>query len=103
MPTNSTRRNLLKSLALLSAAAAVPARSYAAIVESALHTPVTARSEGEMDIHQIDTGCGNCTLVVAPDGTTLMIDAGASTILPETSSKPRPDTSRRPGEWQAHY
>lgn len=56
-----------------------------------------------MDIHHINTGCGNCTLVVGPDGTTLMIDAGASNTFPETSSKPRPNASRRPGEWQTRY
>jgi beta-lactamase superfamily II metal-dependent hydrolase len=56
-----------------------------------------------MDIHHIDTGRGNCTLIVAPDGTTIMIDAGASNSSAETSSKPRPDASRRPGEWIARY
>ncbi len=56
-----------------------------------------------MDIHHIDTGRGNCTLIVAPDGTTVMIDAGASNSSEETSSKARPDASRRPGEWIARY
>ena len=32
--------------------------------------------EGYMDIHTIATGRGDATLVVMPDGTTLMIDAG---------------------------
>ena len=32
--------------------------------------------EGYMDIHTIATGRGDATLVIMPDGTTLMIDAG---------------------------
>jgi hypothetical protein len=36
-----------------------------------------ARSEGELDIHTINTGKGECTLFVLPDGTTMLVDAGA--------------------------
>lgn len=61
------------------------------------------RQAGELDIHHIDTGRGNCTLVVGPDGTMIMIDAGASLSAPETSSPPRPDTTLRPGQWAARY
>jgi beta-lactamase superfamily II metal-dependent hydrolase len=56
-----------------------------------------------MDIHHIDTGRGNCTLIVAPDGTTIMIDAGASNAPIETSSEARPNSTMRPGQWQARY
>ncbi|MEP6494314.1 MAG: hypothetical protein ABJF01_16645 [bacterium] len=30
-----------------------------------------------MDIHQISTGRGNSALFIFPDGTTLLVDAGA--------------------------
>jgi glyoxylase-like metal-dependent hydrolase (beta-lactamase superfamily II) len=58
---------------------------------------------GTLDIHQISTGRGNSALVVFPDGTSLLVDAGAtgSGVAPET--EPHPDSSRTPGEWIARY
>lgn len=38
--------------------------------------PIARWVEGTLDIHQIATGQGNSALVVMPDGTTLLIDAG---------------------------
>jgi len=35
-------------------------------------------TRGTLDIHQISTGTGNAALVVFPDGTTLLVDAGPS-------------------------
>ena len=61
-------------------------------------------SEGELDIHHISTGRGNATLFVLPDGTSLLVDAGArpaSLGFPEAPS--RPSDARRPGEWIARY
>jgi hypothetical protein len=97
------RRSLLKSLACLSACATAPLHLRAAIQASTIGQPLDSRKPGEMDIHHIDTGCGNSTLIVASDGTTVLIDAGASNGPTETSSQPRPNASRRPGEWQARY
>ena len=55
-----------------------------------------------LDIHQIATGRGNAALVIMPDGTTVLVDAGAAGDgLPETD--PHPDASREPGEWIARY
>lgn len=65
--------------------------------------PLPPRAAGEMDIHHIDTGRGNSTLIVAPDGTLIMIDAGASLSAPSTSSAARPDASLRPGQWAGRY
>jgi len=61
---------------------------------------------GTLDIHHISTGRGNCTLTIAPDGTVLMIDAGAQ--MPTEQQLPYyvpayPDLSKRPGEWMARY
>ncbi|MGD0798045.1 MAG: MBL fold metallo-hydrolase [Acidobacteriaceae bacterium] len=97
------RRSLLKSLACLSAASALPGILRAAQPSGAVGVPLALRQTDEMDIHHIDTGCGNSTLIVAPDGTTILIDAGATSDSPETSSQPRPNASRRPGQWQARY
>ena len=60
-------------------------------------------SPGELDIHHIDTGRGNATFLIGPDGTTLLIDCGASDDGPAVSAPCRPDASRQPGEWVARY
>src|SRR5215813_2628572 len=58
-------------------------------------TPLPAWTPGTLDIHQIATGRGNAALFVFPDGTTLLVDAGAAGDgLPE--SDPHPDASRTP-------
>ena len=55
-------------------------------------------------MHHIDTGRGNATLLIFPDGTTMMIDAGAAgQATPGTLAPAHPDDSRSPGEWQARY
>jgi hypothetical protein len=57
-----------------------------------------------LDIHQIHTGRGNSALAIFPDGTTLLIDAGA---IPDRTGleigPARPNASRTTAEWIAHY
>lgn len=78
--------------------------------------PVAARAQtapvlppwqsGHLDLHHISTGRGNATFCILPDGTTLMIDAGAQrpTAAQRVYYVPAyPDESRRPGEWIARY
>lgn len=60
-------------------------------------------SPGELDIHQIDTGRGNASFLIGPDGMTRLIDCGASKDGPDSSAPCRPNASRRPGEWVARY
>jgi beta-lactamase superfamily II metal-dependent hydrolase len=62
--------------------------------------PIARWSPGAMDIHQISTGRGNAALVVMPDGTTLLVDAGASTA---PFADPHPDNTRTPAGWIAYY
>jgi len=38
-------------------------------------------TQGHLDIHQISTGRGNAALVILPDGTTLLVDAGDGSRL----------------------
>lgn len=64
---------------------------------------IPAWSPGTLEIHHIDTGRGNATFILGPDGTTILIDCGASTDDLETSAAPRPNASRAPGEWVARY
>jgi len=57
---------------------------------------------GTLEIHQISTGRGNSAFFIFPDGTTLLVDAGAAGDgLPETD--PHPNKSRSPGAWIARY
>jgi beta-lactamase superfamily II metal-dependent hydrolase len=69
-------------------------------------TPATLPpwTPGTVDIHHLSTGQGNSTFFVLPDGTTLLLDAGAASppgVRP--IAPPRPDASRRGGEWIARY
>ena len=65
--------------------------------------PLPVRQPGELDIHHIDTGLGNATLIVGPDGTAILIDAGASPVSDGLTAPARPDASLRPGQWIARY
>jgi beta-lactamase superfamily II metal-dependent hydrolase len=57
---------------------------------------------GTFDIHHIATGRGNATFFQFPDGTTLLVDAGAVTP-PLAWADPLPDGSRPPGAWVVDY
>lgn len=60
--------------------------------------------EGCLDIHHINTGKGDATFLILPDGTTMIIDAGEHFRPPgPRETPPRPDGSRSPGEWIARY
>ncbi len=72
--------------------------------------PLPAWKEGQLDIHFIQTGRGNSSFLVFPDGTTLLVDAGDLNVTEfEKSNYPLkvspavPDASRRPGEWISSY
>jgi beta-lactamase superfamily II metal-dependent hydrolase len=60
-------------------------------------------SSGTLDIHHINTGRGECVFCVLPDGTTLLIDAGATKRSKPRVTDQRPDSSRTPGEWISRY
>jgi beta-lactamase superfamily II metal-dependent hydrolase len=62
-----------------------------------------AWTPGILDIHQISTGRGNSALFIFPDGTTMLVDAGAQTSKNPRYVAPRPDDSRTPGEWIIRY
>jgi beta-lactamase superfamily II metal-dependent hydrolase len=59
---------------------------------------------GMLDIHHISTGPGNSVLAILPDGTSMMIDAGAVKASSGADvAAAMPDGSRRPGEWIGRY
>src|ERR1700735_731907 len=70
--------------------------------DGSVGSPLPAWAAGMLDIHQIATGRGNSALTIMPDGTTLLVDAGAAGDgIPETD--PHPDASRPPGAWIVRY
>jgi hypothetical protein len=66
--------------------------------------PLPPWSRGTLDIHQISTGRGNAAVLVFPDGTTMLVDAGAAgdgqTIA---DTDPRPNATRTAGGWIVRY
>ena len=73
--------------------------------DNAVGQPLTAWSEGELDIHTISTGRGECLFFILPDGTTMVVDAD------EFSRKPadydnvlqRPNAVTRPTQVYGDY
>lgn len=64
--------------------------------------PYRGWKSGELDIHHIYTGRGEANLYIFPDATTMLVDAGDHQAkVPMTD--PKPDLSRRGGEWVARY
>ncbi len=90
------RRLLLSAAALTTAAAATPDGDV-------VGQPLRPRRRGGLDIHHIATGKGDSTLIIGPDGSSLLIDAGASSTPPPASLDIRPNADRRAGEWIGRY
>ena len=65
--------------------------------------PLPPWSPGTLDIHHINTGRGDAAFFLFPDGTTMLVDAGATDRSNPRVPPPRPDGSRTPGEWIARY
>jgi beta-lactamase superfamily II metal-dependent hydrolase len=65
--------------------------------------PLPPWTPGILDIHQINTGRGNAALLIFPDGTSMLLDAGDGGNPPPRGTPPKPDGTRTPGEWIARY
>jgi beta-lactamase superfamily II metal-dependent hydrolase len=89
---------MLSRRSFMLGAALTPLASFAMVGER-----LSPWRKGTLDIHHISTHRGDCTLMVAPDGTTILIDAGATSDTSPAALEARPDTSRSPGEWIARY
>lgn len=107
LPDNMTKHILLSCLAALAASLTIQAQtqSQSATQSTTQSTDQTAEylpqwEEGCLDIHTISTGRGDACLIIMPDGTTMMIDAGDNG---KAKDKQHPDNSLRAGEWQARY
>jgi beta-lactamase superfamily II metal-dependent hydrolase len=111
----SARRNFLRGLGAVSIGLALELRAQSAgATDTAAHVmapwpadepdhALTPWRPGCLDIHHIATGRGDSSLIIAPDGTTLMIDAGAMYAPPPADLDLKPSKARRPGEWIARY
>ncbi len=98
------RRTFLRSAASILGVAALSPRGIAAQAATlSAETILPPWTLGTLELHHIDTGRGNSTLVLAPDGTTLLIDAGEAHSALPTMPAPLPDNTRRAGEWIARY
>jgi beta-lactamase superfamily II metal-dependent hydrolase len=97
MPTR--RRFLLNGAAALAALEGSLSSSLFAAGEETL----PAWKPGMLDIHHISTGRGNSALMILPDGTTMLIDAGALHRNTPFVIDEKPNASKRPGEWLGRY
>jgi beta-lactamase superfamily II metal-dependent hydrolase len=98
------RRSFLRGSAV---ALAVERLSHPALQALTMQTSPAATLEpwkpGYLEIHQLATNRGNSALLILPDGTTMMVDAGALYGTTPYLSEPRPSAERRPGEWIGRY
>ncbi len=101
--TSAQRRAAWVFAALVLAALVFAAPGFLAAEErEEAPLPLEPWGPGILDIHHLDTGQGNATFFVLPDGTTLLVDAGdAAGRVP--FADPVPDTSRSAGERIAIY
>ena len=98
-----TRRSFLAGVGAAAASAAT-LRARASRASSAQGVGTFAPwIEGQLDIHHISTGRGNGTLFICPDGTVMLVDAGAIYTPLKYTIAPKPDGLRRPGEYLGRY
>ena len=60
-------------------------------------------TKGTLDIHHINTGKGESALFILPDGTTMLVDAGATRRPKPRVTDAKPNDRRTPGEWISRY
>jgi hypothetical protein len=97
-----SRRLALQAILAAASPLVLPTASAQGATDVA-NAPLAPWRPGWLDIHHIATGRGNATLVIFPDGTSLLIDAGTSNGGLDVTAAARPDASRRAGEWVGRY
>jgi beta-lactamase superfamily II metal-dependent hydrolase len=93
----SSRREFLRNSAV------VFAGLHSSSLFAAGEETLSAWKPGMLDIHHISTGRGNSALLILPDGTTMLVDAGALHRNTPFVIDEKPDASHRPGEWIGRY
>ena len=94
-----THRLFLQTTSLLAAIFC----SSALLAQPKVGDVFPAWTEGYLDIHHINTGKGECTFMMLPDGTTMLVDAGATSSPKPRVTDPKPNADRTPGEWISRY
>jgi hypothetical protein len=97
------RTAIAKSRFRIACGVLTAALAVAPVSAQVVGQPLPKWTPGTLDIHQINTGRGNAALLILPDGTSLLLDAGDGGNPPPRGTPPRPDGSRSPGEWIARY
>jgi beta-lactamase superfamily II metal-dependent hydrolase len=95
------RRDFLLSSLAFAAFESLPIKPLRAA--EPLFKTLPAWKPGILEIHQIATNRGNSSLLILPDGTSMMVDAGAIYGTSPYLSDPLPSNQRRPGEWIGRY
>lgn len=65
--------------------------------------PLPQWKEGTLDIHHINTGKGESSFFILPDGTTMLVDAGATNRPKPRVTDTKPNEKYTPGEWISRY
>ena len=94
---------LLTKLRTLAAAAALGLAVCAGAWAQVAGQAPAPWSPGTLDIHRISTGKGDAVFYIFPDGTTMLVDPGATGRQGPRVTAQRPDASRTPGEWVVRY
>ncbi len=98
------RRNFLRnSLVALAVERVSRPAMQALALQPASALPLEPWKPGILEIHQLATNRGNSAFLILPDGTTMMVDAGALYGTTPYLSEPKPSAARRPGEWIGRY
>ena len=97
------RRNFIKAAAAMMAASVFSGDAAAVQDSNRADEALPPWEPGVLELHHIDTGRGNACVVMGPDGTSILIDAGEAHSAERTMAPARPDSSRRAGEWIARY
>lgn len=86
----------------LMAACAIPMNAKKT-QEAQIGKPLPKWEKGMLDIHAVNTGQGECSMLILPDGTTMMIDAGECVPTTPNLVAPKPDSVTPPYQTYAKY
>lgn len=66
------------------------------VAPSPVGKPLPQWSQGYLDIHAVNTGQGECSFLIFPDGTSMLLDAGECRVETPNLVAPKPDSIQPP-------
>lgn len=93
-------RHLLTYILMAGAAITAPAKT---MPDAKIGKPLPKWEEGYLDIHAVNSGQGECSILILPDGTTMLIDAGECVPTTPNLVAPKPDSVTPPYITYAKY